>query len=129
MTDTTDPYRPDWHDLTTELDDLRADLVSLVASWVPILETRGNHDHLAGMVAAYRLVIHTLNARVSTIRNALDSGEPVPRFGCETGPRQMSLFDELDVMTWATVRTAERDCAVKTAATRLATAVFQDRSR
>lgn len=124
-----DTYTPSWDDYTAELDDLRAQLVSLVSSWLPILETRGDHEHLSGMVAAYRLVIHTLTARIATIRAALDAGDPVPRFGAEEGPRQLGLFDELDVMTWATVRTAERDCAVRTAATRLASAVTRDRSR
>lgn len=121
-------HLPTWDDLTTELDDLRASLVGIVASWLPILDQPGEHDHLAGMVAAYRLTIHTLTARIAAIRTALADGDPVPRFGAETGPRQLGLFDELDVMTWATVRTSERTIATRTAARRLAQAVTRDRT-
>lgn len=122
-------YQPTWDDVTNELDDLRAQLVTLVAGWLPILETRGDHEHLAGMVAAYRLTVHTLTARIATIRGALAAGDPVPRFGAEEGPRQLGLFDELDLMTWSTARAAERENAVRLATSRLANAVTRDRSR
>ena len=123
-------YQPDWNDLVTELDDLRSHLVLLVSEWLPILEDkRGNHDHLSGMVAAYRLVIHTLNARVATIRDALDRGDLVPRFGCEDGPQQMTLFEDLDLRTWIAARAGQDQEGVNVGARRLLSTLDRDRYR